>query len=149
MAVRSAKLDDLPLLKELSSAFRFAHKTGMKLPYDEDSWVEWLSNAILRDDYLILILDEGKGFFVGAISATPFAPMPVAYELVWYTFPEAKGRGSSLFRAYLRWAKEKNVEYIFCTMPEPSAALERLGFEVADVGYFKHTPRPPALQAAE
>ena len=149
MPIRLATHDDLPLLKKLSSAFRADHKTGTQLPYDEASWLEVLSLAIGRDDHLILILDEGEGFFVGAISATPYAPIPVANELVWYTIPEARGKGFGLFRTYLRWAKEKNVEYIFCTMPEPNPVLERLGFEIADIGYFKHTPRIPEARPAE
>ncbi|MDC0659532.1 GNAT family N-acetyltransferase [Leisingera sp. SS27] len=149
MAIRPATHDDLPVLKQLSAAFRADHKTGMKLPYDEAAWMEVLSAAIEGDDTLVLLLDDGAGFFVGAISATPYAPIPVANELVWYTIPEARGKGFGLFRAYMRWAKEKNVEYVFCTMPEPNPALERLGFEVADIGYFKHTPRTPAVRAAE
>ncbi|OED49591.1 hypothetical protein AB838_05890 [Rhodobacteraceae bacterium (ex Bugula neritina AB1)] len=149
MAVRHATQDDLPLLKELSTEFRAVHKRGKQLPYDEAAWLEALDAAIGSDEMLVLILDEGAGFFVGAISATPYAPIPVANELVWYTKPESRGRGFALYRAFMRWAEGKNVEYVFLTMPEPTPALERLGFEVADIGYFKKMPRAAAVRAAE
>ncbi|MCP1846113.1 N-acetylglutamate synthase-like GNAT family acetyltransferase [Bradyrhizobium sp. USDA 4524] len=140
MSVRPATPSDLPVLKTLCAAFRAEHRAGAALPYEPDMFMESLAAAMKSDDVLLLILDDDQGFFLAALGVTPYSTVQVAHELIWYTRPEARGRGFSLFRAYMRWARAKQVEYVFLTLPEPSETMERLGFSRADIGYYMRLP---------
>jgi GNAT superfamily N-acetyltransferase len=137
MAIRPATKADMPALERLCDAFQAEHRAGADLPYDPPMFMQSLAVAIDSDDALLLMLDDDKGFLLGSLGATPYSPVTVANEMLWYTVPEARGKGFGLFRAYMRWAKEKQVKYVFMTMPEESEVLLRLGFKQADVGYYK------------
>lgn len=140
MSLRRATITDLPTLKSLCEAFRAERKFAAELPFDVDMFMRSLSAAMDNDDMLLLLLDDDQGLFLGALGVTPYSTIQVAHELLWYTRPNARGKGLSLLRAYMHWAEAKRVEYVFMTLAEPSRAMERFGFIRADTGYFMRLP---------
>lgn len=137
MSVRSATVTDLPVLKSLCDAFRTTRRLAADIPFDPDLFMTSLAAAIDDNDTLLLMLDDDQGFFLGALGVTPYSTVQIAHELLWYTRPEARGRGFSLVRAFVSWAQAKRAEFIFITLPEPRKAMERFGFTMADVQYLR------------
>lgn len=146
MSIRVATADDLEILKDLFNDFCAERNDKLTVPYDPDVFMESLVESIESDKMAVLLLDDGEGFFMGTLETAPFSTAMIANELLWYTRPVARGKGLSLLRAYISWAKEKKVECIFMNLPEPRIAVEWFGFNQAETGYFMRLPIEPQTQ---
>ncbi len=157
MAVRrfSAE-DDFSILGDMVVAFQKEHTANF--PYDLSHFVGFLERNIDNPDVAVFVLDEDQGMLVAMLMPTEFAPEKVGREVLWYTRPESRGKGYSLFRAYEKWARDGGAHYVFCALKQAEPVMERLGFTQVDVSYFKrivpevelsHLPSPHRFDAPQ
>lgn len=144
MSVRSALPEDMDTIGELFEEFRLAHQPDV--PYDPDHFLGYVRKGLDDPSCLALLLDDDKGLLLAAITQSIYAPQKLAKEIVWYTRPDARGRGMALFRAFGLWAGMMGADHVHCTLQRPSPAMARMGFTLTEVGYIR--PAPEVMPAA-
>jgi hypothetical protein len=148
MTIRAATLNDLDTIRELSLEFWQTHNP--RTPFDPDYFIGQIRARIGQSSFLALLLDDDQGMLMAIATQSLFSPSSLAKEIVWFTRPAARGRGMLLFRPFLLWAKMLKLDHIHCSLQEPSAAMERLGFHTTEVGYMRSiAQRPAELATAE
>ncbi len=145
MTIRAATIDDLATIRELSLEFWQTHNP--RTPFDPDYFMGQIREKIGQPSFLALLLDDDQGMLMAVVTQSMFAPSRLAKEIVWFTRPAARGRGMLLFRPFVMWAKMLKLDHIHCSLQEPSAAMERLGFHTTEVGYLRSLVQRPAEQA--
>ncbi|MGL6210827.1 MAG: GNAT family N-acetyltransferase [Paracoccaceae bacterium] len=134
-AVRRATAADMPILTRLCFAFWSTHFP--EVPYDPPHFLAYIERNLDNENLFVAILGEGDGMLMACIVPTIFSTRLMVREIVWYTEPSARGRGMPLYRACERWARASKVEHMMCTLPWVEPAMERLGYKMAEVSYFK------------
>ena len=135
MTIRDAVADDIPVIRDMCDEFwRNYHPNG---PYDPDYFMEFLEENVENPGVQIILLDDDLGLMINVMTRSNFSPDAVAHEIVWYTRPEARGRGMMLFKRFKEWAEESGAKQLFCTVREASPAMERMGFYKTEVSYLK------------
>jgi hypothetical protein len=145
MTIRAATLDDLDTIRELSLEFWRTHNP--RTPFDPDYFMGQIREKIGQSSFLALLLDDDQGMLMAIATQSLFSPSRLAKEIVWFTRPAARGRGMLLFRPFVMWAKMLKLDHIHCSLQEPSAAMERLGFHTTEVGYIRSIVQSPVETA--
>jgi len=135
MSVREATLEDMPTIGNLIEEYRREYQQNAL--YEPEFFLDFIQDNIEGDDCQVLLLNENQGLMIGFITQSMFSSASLAQEIVWYTQPRARGKGMSLFRAFDKWARSRNVKQLFCSVADVSPAMERLGFSRTEVGYVK------------
>lgn len=133
--VRQAVASDVPVLRELFH--RFWEENFPTVAYNPKHFLSYVEKNLGNDDLFIAILNEKDGVIMGCVTPTVYSPEPMAREMVWYTLPEARGHGMLLYRAFESWAKASHVSQVMFTLPWVEPKMERLGYKMAEVSYFK------------
>lgn len=145
MTVRTARPEDMDTIAELFEEFRLAHQPDV--PYDAAHFLGYVEAGLSDPSCLALLLDDDQGLLLATLTNSIFAPQKLAKEIVWYTRSEARGRGMDLFRGFGVWARMMGADHVHCTLQRPSAAMQRLGFTMTEVGYIRPAPELPRAAA--
>ena len=135
MTIRQACKTDIEVLVSLTD--EFAHSKTYKVPYDPTHFRSVLEGAIENPMYYIGLLNNDHGELIGMLTDCIFDGRTLAHEVLWYTRPETRGNGFSLFRDFTRWAKENGALAVGAGLPEPHPVMERLGYAKTEVVYFR------------
>jgi hypothetical protein len=135
MPVRKAQISDLEVISELCDQFWLTHQP--EVPYDKEYFISFLRAGMNDPTCLALLLDDDQGLFLAVITKSIFAPTKIAKEIVWFTRPDARGRGMELFRAFSAWASMLGADHLHCSLQRPSVAMRRLGFFPVETGYIR------------
>lgn len=135
MTVKVATDKDLPIVADLLDEFWKTHHPGF--PYDPEFFLGFLSRNLENDRLQVLLLNDGNGLMINCLTMSEFCSLPAAREMVWYTRPEARGRGLSLYRRFCKWAKAHGAGLMVCTLGDKTPGMERLGFRMSEVGYYR------------
>lgn len=109
--MKIASLEDRDQVLEY--AMKFFNSTPYKDLGDEATIAGIIDNFLQSPkEEKIIILDEGKGFLIAAITKFPFGNTKVATEIGWYVEPEFRnqGVGDQLVEAFEYWADKLGVK---------------------------------------
>ena len=134
-AVHRATRADMPVLTKLCHAFWDTYFE--EVPYDPPHFLDYVERNLDEENLFVAILGEADGMLMGCVVPTIFSPRPMVREIVWYTEPHARGRGMALYRAFDRWARARGVGHVMCSLPWVEPAMEKLGYRMVEVSYFK------------
>lgn len=144
MAIRQAKLQDIPDLEELAQMFYGA--SGLSGDFHMDKFISFWEGQIQTGNGVILI-DESYLDITGAIGGLIYPDLytgeMLAIEFFWFVHPEKRGEGMKLYYAFEEWVRSKEVKqirmaYLIESMPEKLKSLyERLGYRQIEVHYAK------------
>lgn len=142
--IRTATEEDLFDLTILCR--EFIKEVGPPLKFDKKKIETFLTNAILSDACLVLVMEsEGEvtGGLVGVISEHPFLPMVMASELGWFVSKEKRGSIESikLIKHFEQWARNVGAHSISMAdeskLNDLSNLYQRLGYTLMERTYTK------------
>jgi hypothetical protein len=126
--VKSATIEDLPLLVEMGRAFHAA-SSDRDIEFDDRSFGRMLTDMMHSDDACVFVADDG--FICGVVMPLPYLVKSflVAQECLWW----AKKSGAELQARFIEWAHEKGASRIVISHREGrnkafSRLLRRRGF---------------------
>lgn len=142
--IRQLTADEVPLTLEGAHEFY----TASKMPgvFNDDVYIKTWSSIIASNRGTILIDVEGDkiiGAIAGVLSPNMFTGDMMAIECFWFVFPEHRGHGIRLLKAYEYWAASRDVKLVCMVhlkglQPESLKALyERMGYHEIETNYLK------------
>lgn len=137
--IRLAAMADLSAIEAM--VLRFWRTTGAPVEtdaYSRGHFAATLSALIEAPTGFAVVLDRDgpRGVILALVSISPFAPVKVADELIWWVEPEHRGGGwgAQLFKSYEDWAVGQGVAMVgaSCFDDATAAWLAQQGYHPLD-----------------
>ena len=142
--IRELTASEIPLTLEGAHAF-FA-ESKMPGSFSDDAYLKTWSVMVSSGRGVLLVDFEGEtpiGALGACISSHMFTGDMMTVECFWFVFPQYRGRGIKLVKAYEEWSKQKGAKFICMVhlkglQPEILKSLyERMGYHEIETNYLK------------
>lgn len=117
MTIRKATIKDFAAVERMLHSFHEARQIEVPADlYDSAHFRQTYRALIGSPDAVCAVLEldgEVKGCLLAGVTTSPFAPVKVAEEVVWWVDEDARGKhGVKLLDLYERWATDAGARVI-------------------------------------
>ena len=138
--IRHATPEDWPRIVEMATRFVAETRYSDFIEISQEQ-VESSLDAITNSPNSVVLVSGSDGHITGMIVVMicphPFSGERIAYEVVWWVDPEARGDGVRLLRAAEKFGKDSGAKKMNMVAPNDKVAhfYERLGYEKVEVAF--------------
>lgn len=138
--IRKATGADAEQINRMGQRFVSESPYGDLLTVSPVRLAETIAHVLGNPDGVILVSSKGE-VLTGMIALLaydhPFSGERMAFEVVWWVQPEARGDGVKLLKAAEEWAREHGIGKVQMVAPNDrvGALYQRLGYAPVETSY--------------